>query len=108
VKELLPKSNVRLKLLLVGEHETIKQRVAVKILHKNSLKTKDLENKIKREIKFSKYFRHPNIIKLYEIIETNTEIFLIMEYAAGGELYSLICNGNVKFKLAYKVRRKRS
>ncbi len=31
-----------------------------------------------------------------------------MEYAAGGELYSLICNGNVKFKHSNKVRRKRS
>lgn len=29
-----------------------------------------------------------------------------MEYAAGGELYSLICNGNVKFNHANKVRRK--
>lgn len=82
---------------LVGELEIIKQRIAAKILQKSNLKTKDLEEKVKREIRFSKYFRHPNIIRLYEVIETNSEIILIMEYAPGGELYDLICKGKVKF-----------
>jgi serine/threonine protein kinase len=80
----------------VGEHENIKQRVAVKILNKGLLKTKDLESKIMREIRFSRYFNHPNIIRLFEVLETNNEIFLIMEYASGGELYNLIYNGKVK------------
>lgn len=73
----------------------IKQKIAAKILQKSNLKTKDLEEKVKREIRFSKYFRHPNIIRLYEVIETNSEIILIMEYAQGGELYDLICKGMV-------------
>ncbi len=67
----------------------------MKILQKSTLKTKDLESKFRREIKFSKYFRHPNIIRLYEVIETQAEIYLIMEYAQGGELYELICKGKV-------------
>ena len=79
----------------LGEHEVIKQKIAAKILQKSSLKTKDLEEKVKREIRFSKYFRHPNIIRLYEVIETNNEIILIMEYAPGGELYDLICKGRI-------------
>lgn len=82
-------------IILVGEHELIKQKVAVKILQKSTLKTKDLDAKFRREIKFSKYFRHPNIIRLYEVIETSTEIYLIMEYAPGGELYEFICKGKV-------------
>ncbi len=73
----------------------IKQKIAAKILQKSNIKTKELEEKVKREIRFSKYFRHPNIIRLYEVIETNTEIILIMEYASGGELYDLICKGKV-------------
>lgn len=80
---------------LVGEHEVIKQKVASKILLKSSLKTKELEEKVKREIRYSKYFRHPNIIRLYEVIETNNEIILIMEYAPGGELYNLISKGRL-------------
>ena len=53
------------------------------------------EEKVKREIRFSKYFRHPNIIHLYEVIETQNEIIMIMEYASGGELFDLICRGQV-------------
>lgn len=59
------------------------------------MKTKELEEKVKREIRYSKYFRHPNIIRLYEVVETNNEIILIMEYAAGGELYDLISKGHL-------------
>ena len=102
MKVLLLKSNVLFYFKIitkVGEHEIIKQKIAAKILQKSNLKTKDLEDKVKREIRFSKYFRHPNIIRLYEVIETNSEIILIMEYAQGGELYDLICRERVIFLL---------
>ena len=79
----------------MGEHELIKQKIAAKILLKSSIKSKDLEEKVKREIRYSKYFRHPNIIRLYEVIETNNEIILIMEYASGGELYDIISKGRL-------------
>lgn len=74
----------------MGIHEKIGQKVAAKILQKSSIKNKELEDKVKREIKFSRYFRHPNIIHLYEVIETANEIILIMEYASRGELFDLI------------------
>ena len=82
----------------MAEHEITKQKVACKILQKANIKNKELEEKIQREIKFSKYFRHPNVIRLFEIIETPTEIVLIMEYAPGKDLFNLICDGNVNFK----------
>ena len=47
-------------------------------------------DKIKREIKILKLFNHPHIIKLYEFIDTPSDIFVILEYAAGGELFDLI------------------
>jgi len=34
--------------------------------------------------------RHPNVIQLYEIIETEKELYMIMEYANGGELFDYI------------------
>ena len=70
--------------------------MAAKILQKSGIKDKDVEDKVKREIRLNKYFRHPNIIRLYEVIETSSEIILIMEYAPGGELFDMICRGKVK------------
>ena len=81
----------------MGIHEKIGQKIAAKILQKGSIKSKELEDKVKREIRFSKYFRHPNIIHVYEVIETQNEIILIMEYASGGELFDLICRDQVIF-----------
>ena len=34
--------------------------------------------------------RHPNIAQLYQIIETNNHMYLVMEYAARGELFDHI------------------
>ena len=45
-----------------------------------------------------------DIIHLYEVIETKTEIILIMEYASGGELFDLLCQEIViKINLLIKL-----
>ena len=44
----------------------------------------------RREIQILKLFRHPHIIKLYEVITTPTDIFMVMEYISGGELFDYI------------------
>jgi serine/threonine protein kinase len=46
--------------------------------------------RIMREINILKIVRHPNIVQLYEIIETSRQLFLIMEYAPCGELFDYI------------------
>jgi len=43
-----------------------------------------------REIKILKRVNHPAFVKLYEIIENPERIYLIMEYAEGGELFDYI------------------
>jgi 5'-AMP-activated protein kinase catalytic alpha subunit len=77
-------------MILVGINEITKTKVAVKILNKRKIKNLGMFDKIKREIKILKLFNHPHIIKLYEFIDTPSDIFVILEYASGGELFDLI------------------
>ena len=59
--------------------------------------------RVAREIHILKLIRHPNIIQLYEIIETSKQLYLIMEYASGGELFDyIVAKGRVKENEACK------
>nr|AZZ65890.1 AMP-activated protein kinase alpha subunit [Gecarcinus lateralis] len=73
-----------------GEHILTGTKVAIKILNRKTIKNLDMVSKIKREITNLKLFRHPHIIKLYQVISTPTDIFMVMEYASGGELFDYI------------------
>ncbi|XP_068238962.1 5'-AMP-activated protein kinase catalytic subunit alpha-2 isoform X2 [Palaemon carinicauda] len=73
-----------------GEHILTGTKVAIKILNRRTIKNLDMVSKIKREITNLKLFRHPHIIKLYQVISTPTDIFMVMEYASGGELFDYI------------------
>ncbi|EEB10280.1 5'-AMP-activated protein kinase catalytic subunit alpha-2, putative [Pediculus humanus corporis] len=74
----------------VKKHQLTKHKVAVKILNRQKIKSLDVVGKIRREIQNLKLFRHPHIIKLYQVISTPTDIFMIMEYVSGGELFDYI------------------
>ncbi len=64
--------------------------MAVKILEKCKI-TGDADiQRVTREIDILKLIRHPNIIQLFEIIETPKQLFLIMEFVSGGELFDYI------------------
>ena len=47
--------------------------------------------KTKREIENALRFRHPHIIKMYQVYSSPTDLFLVMEYVPGGELFEYIC-----------------
>ncbi|XP_035698911.1 5'-AMP-activated protein kinase catalytic subunit alpha-2-like isoform X13 [Branchiostoma floridae] len=74
----------------IGEHALTGHKVAVKILNRQKIKSLDVVGKIRREIQNLKLFRHPHIIKLYQVISTPADIFMVMEYVSGGELFHYI------------------
>lgn len=74
----------------LGKHIQSGQLVAVKILEKNRITDQADVERVIREMKILKSIRHTNVIKLYEIIETKSNIYLMMEYASGGELFDYI------------------
>ena len=66
------------------------EQVAIKIMEKNKIVQKEDRVRIDREIKVLKNLRHPNIVHLYSVIQTEEKIYLIMEYVKGKELFDYI------------------
>ena len=64
--------------------------VAIKILNRNRILQLDMAEKVKREINILKKCGHPHIIRLYEVIDTPSDIFVVMEYVPNGELFDYI------------------
>ena len=75
---------------IVAFNEVTGHKVAVKILNKKKIKQQGVFEKVKREIKVLRQFNHPHIIKHYEFIDTTSDIFMVIEFASGGELFDLI------------------
>lgn len=87
----------------LGTHILTGEKVAIKILEKSKIKDKSDVDRVTREIHILKIMRHPNIIQLYEIIETPKQLYLIMEMAERGELFKYIVrNKRVEEKVACK------
>ena len=74
----------------LATHELTGIKVAIKILNRRKLKKQEMGDKFRTEIHILRMFQHPCIIRLYEVIDTPTDIFTVMEYVPGGELFDYI------------------
>ena len=89
----------------LGKHIYTGEKVAIKILNKNKLfqdVNDENENgndndsilndikKIRKEINILKRLKHRNIVQLYEIMESKTNLYIIMEYCEGKDLFDYI------------------
>jgi serine/threonine protein kinase len=81
------------KVLLV-RHKTSRQLYAMKVLKKASLylKTKHVEH-TKAERQILEDVKHPFIVQLFYAFQTDDRLYLILEFASGGELFTHMAAG---------------
>jgi len=80
----------------LARHVLTNREVAIKVIDKKTMNQSSL-NKLFREVRIMKLLHHPNVVQLFEVIETDRTLHLVMEYANGGEVFDyLVAHGRMK------------
>lgn len=75
-------------------HRNTGHFVAMKIYEKKNIKDEEMSTALRREIYILAALNHPNIVSLYEVINSRTHVHLVMELCDGKSLYHLIKKAN--------------
>ncbi|NXK02159.1 HUNK kinase, partial [Herpetotheres cachinnans] len=79
--------------VMEGLHIPTGEKVAVKVIDKRKAKQDSyvLKN-VKREPRIHQMIKHPNVVGLYETLETDNSYYVVMELCLGGDLLDRICD----------------
>ena len=77
-------------IVVLAKHEITGENVAIKILDKEKIVRESDKTRLEREIRIMKNMYHNNIVHLYQVIENPRELFIVMEYISGKELFDYI------------------
>eukprot|EP00048_Salpingoeca_helianthica_P003374 m.66877 g.66877 ORF g.66877 m.66877 type:complete len:530 (+) comp12672_c1_seq1:291-1880(+) len=72
-----------------AQHVLSKQKVAIKVIEKAKLNALEQEH-LHHEVRVMKMINHPNIVRLYQVIDTIPRLYLILELGSGGDLHEFI------------------
>ena len=73
----------------LARHVFTGEKVAVKVIDKTKLDEVSRAH-LFQEVRCMKLVQHPNVVRLYEVIDTQTKLYLILELGDGGDLYDYI------------------
>ncbi|XP_077593924.1 SNF related kinase b [Stigmatopora nigra] len=73
----------------LARHVNTGQLVAIKMIDKTKLDVMATSHLL-QEVRCMRRVQHPNVVRLYEVIDTPTTLYLVMELAEGGDLYDYI------------------
>jgi len=73
----------------LARHVFTGQRVAVKVIDKSKL-AGDAAGQLLQEVRCMKLVQHPNVVRLYEVIDTHAKLYLILELGDGGDMFDHI------------------
>ncbi|CAN7046028.1 unnamed protein product [Brassica oleracea var. botrytis] len=80
------------------------QSFAVKIIDKSRISRLNVSLQIKREIRTLKVLKHPNIVRLHEVLASKTNIYMVLEYVTGGDLFDrIVCEGKISEREGRKM-----
>lgn len=69
----------------------VSKQIAIKLIRKDSISDdKEKQTKVYREINALKHLKHPNIVRLEEVLQNTKYIGIVLEFASGGEFYKYI------------------
>ena len=71
-------------------HKSTGKKVAIKIYEKYKIADYQRKTCVNREIRIMRKLKHPNIVELYETIDTTRQLYLVMELIKGKSLYTYI------------------
>jgi serine/threonine protein kinase len=74
----------------IAEDRTTGEKVAVKCISKSRIQRSNMGPQVKKEITTMKKLNHPNIVRIKEVLMSNSHLYLVLEYAGGGELFTKI------------------
>lgn len=97
---------------MIGEYETTKtlgtgafgtvklakkknsdQLFAIKCISKQSILRSRMGSQVKKEISIMKDLDHPNIVRIFEVLMSTEQLYIVMDFVSGGELYAKITRG---------------
>jgi len=71
-------------------HKLVRKLVALKSLNKEMLTDGEQKAKLMKEVSLLLKLRHNHVVKIYETIETEKHIIIVMELCAGGDLLNYV------------------
>ena len=74
----------------LAKHKLAKKLVAIKSINKEFIQEDSQKQKVLLETTILKKFRHPNVVKLFEMFELSKHIVFVMELCAGGDLLNYV------------------
>ncbi|KAL6783901.1 ATG1 [Auxenochlorella protothecoides x Auxenochlorella symbiontica] len=77
-----------------GRHRLTGQDAAIKEINLSRLNAK-LRSSLESEVTILRRIKHANIVRLLDVIETRSRLYLVMEFCAGGDLSQFLRHGRV-------------
>ncbi len=73
----------------LARHVFTGEKVAVKVIDKSRLDAAT-RTQMLQEVQLMKLVQHPHVVRLYEVIDTASKLYLVLEFADGGDMYDYI------------------